>query len=174
MAANDPQNQRAMAGESWHGPGGACVTHYASRIQHSRTNPEPQEHDGHNDAQENQEDAEPVAPGHSGGDGSTVSPPSADNGVLAGAPWQFRAFAWIATSFVLPILLLAFFLAQDAGVVPSLTRSAHATTQATNAALAAHIHRTDELINRLILAARISCENGARDQAARNNCANIR
>lgn len=93
-----------------------------------------------------------------------------EGGPFAGMPWYVRAAAW----FGLPVAILAFYFAQDAGIIPSLVRSTHANVLANNAALVAHIQKSDAFIERVIIAMRISCENQAKDASARLNCANIR
>lgn len=93
-----------------------------------------------------------------------------EGGTMAGMPWQVRAAMW----FGLPATLLAFFFLQDAGIVPSLARSTHLNVMVSAAAMNAHVQRTDELITKLTHGLRIMCENAAHDQAARNNCGDIR
>lgn len=93
-----------------------------------------------------------------------------DGGPLVGMPWWVRAGAW----FGLPIALLVVNFAQDAGYVPSLSRTTHANVAVMAASFAAHAEKTDQLLDRLTGGLRIMCENAAKDQGERNNCALIR
>jgi hypothetical protein len=70
-------------------------------------------------------------------------------------------------------MLIVNFL-QDAGYVPSLSRSTHANVAVVSAAFVQHAQKTDELLDRLTIGLRVMCENGAKDQSERNNCGLIR
>ena len=91
-------------------------------------------------------------------------------GVFAGMPWWVRAGGW----FGLPVFLIIINLGQDAGYIPSLSRSTHANVAVMTAAFGEHVKKTDDLLARLTGGLRIMCENSAKDQAERNNCALIR
>ena len=107
------------------------------------------------------------------------------NGTL---PWQVRAIAYLG----FPIVVALFFLGQIAGWIPSAVDQ-HSRQQAADmlvvhqhlidikraqeaqdTAMREHRIRQEDLIRMLATGLNVICENSAKSQYERNNCANIK
>lgn len=89
-------------------------------------------------------------------------------------PVWAKIFVYLMGTIGFPVMVAAFLLAQTAGWLPSLDQKNTVAIESLNQQIADHRVRQEVLTETLKHGFRILCENGARSQQERNNCAQIR
>lgn len=89
---------------------------------------------------------------------------------MNGLPWWVKGIATVG----FPIAITAFLLAQSAGWIPSEVSAMNDTLKERRSNFDQHVQETKDLVQSIKLAAKIMCENAARDDTQRRHCENIR
>ena len=83
-------------------------------------------------------------------------------------------WAKVVATVGFPIAVTAFLLMQSAGLIPSEVRALNQAIAMRRGVTDQHIKTTEEIGVSIKMAARIMCENAARDDTQRRNCEQIR
>ena len=89
---------------------------------------------------------------------------------MNGLPWWVKGIATVG----FPVAITAFLLAQSAGWIPSEIRTLSQAVAARRSVMDQHVKTTEDIAAAIRIAARVMCENAARDEQQRRNCETIR